>query len=252
MSNYVPLHVHSHYSLLSAVPKIPDLVAHAKKLGCTALALTDNGSLYGAIEFYKECKKEGLKPIIGMHAYLAIRKHTDKQTGVDNRRHRLILLAKNVEGYRNLLKLSSRGHLEGFYYKPRLDRELLEELCGGLIAIAPAFDSDIRALQSMGDEKQLMERLEWYKKTFGENGFYLEVSRHPQIEGHDDEMAQIIELAKRTNIPLIASQEVYYLFPEEKKARETLLLVNSQGEGPKDRERDDSDFSFLPLEEMHA
>ena len=252
MSNYVPLHVHSHYSLLSAVPKIPDLVAHAKKLGCTALALTDNGSLYGAIEFYKECKKEGLKPIIGMHAYLAIRKHTDKQTGVDNRRHRLILLAKNVEGYRNLLKLSSRGHLEGFYYKPRLDRELLEELCGGLIAIAPAFDSDIRALQSMGDEKQLMERLEWYKKTFGENGFYLEVSRHPQIEGHDDEMAQIIELAKRTNIPLIASQEVYYLFPEEKKARETLLLVNSQGEGPKDRERDDSDFSFLPLEETEA
>ncbi len=248
MSRYIPLNVHSHYSLLSALPKIPDLVAHAKKLGLPALALTDNGSLYGAIEFYKECKKEGLKPIIGMHAYLAIRSHTDKQTGVDNRRHRLILLAKNNEGYRNLLKLSSRGHMEGFYYKPRIDRALLEELGNGLIAIAPAFDSDIRALLSMGDEEVVGERIDWYQKVFGKDGFYLEVSRHPEIEGHAEMMEKVIALAQKKEVPLIASQEVLYLYPDEKKARETLLLVNSQGE-PKDFQTDDSDFSFLSPEE---
>jgi len=247
MSRYTPLNVHSHYSLLSALPKIPDLVAHAKKNGCTALALTDNGNLYGAIEFYKECKKQGLKPIIGIHAYMALRSRTDKQTGVDNRRHRLLLLAKNETGYRNLLKLSSRSHLEGFYYKPRIDRELLTEYKEGLIAIAPAFDSDIRSLISTHDEEALRARLRYYTDLFGPSGFYLEISRHPQIEGHEEAMRQIIELGKRHVVPIVAAQEVYYLHQEEKKARETLLLVNSQGE-PKDFQTDESDFSFLPLE----
>ncbi len=248
MSRYTPLNVHSHYSLLSALPKIPDLVAHARKSGCAALALTDNGNLYGAIEFYKECRKKNLKPIIGIHAYLALRSRADKQTGVDNRRHRLLLLAKNETGYRHLLKLSSRSYLEGFYYKPRIDRELLTEYAEGLIAIAPAFDSDISGLLSMHDEKALEARLGYYTNLFGPDDFYLEVSRHPQIEGHDDMMRKIAELGKRYAVPLVASQEVYYLFPEEKKARETLLLVNSQGE-PKDSRTDDSDFSFMPPEE---
>ncbi|MSU56405.1 MAG: DNA polymerase III subunit alpha [Candidatus Taylorbacteria bacterium] len=252
MPRYTPLNVHSHYSLLSALPKIPDLVAHAKKLGCTALALTDNGSLYGAIEFYKECKKQGVKPILGMHAYLAIRGRADKQTGVDNRRHRLILLAKDQSGYHNLLKLSSRGHLEGFYYKPRLDRELLSELKGGLIAIAPAFDSDIRALLQDGDTEKLLERVEWYRSVFGSDGFFLEISRHPQIDGHETMMEKIIAFAKEQNIPLVASQEVYYLSLEEKKARETLLLVNSQAEGPRDFQTDESDFSFMTIEKTEA
>ena len=249
MPKYTPLNIHSHYSLLSALPKIPDLVAHAKKSGCTALALTDNGNLYGAIEFYKECLKKDLKPIIGIHTYLALRSRTDKQTGVDNRRHRLILLAKNETGYRNLLKLSSRAYLEGFYYKPRIDRELLSEYAAGLIAIAPAFDSDIRSLISTHDNEALEARLRYYTDMFGPDGFYLEVSRHPQIEGHDDVMRQIVELGKKYSVPLVASQEVYYLFPEEKRARETLLLVNSQGE-PKDFQTDESDFSFLPPEHI--
>ncbi len=251
MSRYTPLHIHSHYSLLSALPKIPDLVAHAKKLGLKALALTDNGNLYGAIEFYKECKKAGIKPIIGIHTYLAIRGRADKQTGVDNRRHRLILLAKNETGYRNLLKLSTRANLEGFYYKPRIDRELLGEYAEGLIAIAPAFDSDIRSLISMEDEKVLLERIQYYQNLLGKDSFYLEVSRHPQIEGHEEMMQKIIACGKKYAVPLVASQEVYYLFPTEKKARETLLLVNSQGE-PKDFQTDESDFSFLPLEETET
>ncbi|MDO8620541.1 MAG: DNA polymerase III subunit alpha [bacterium] len=249
MSKFVPLNVHSHYSLLSALPKIPDLVAYAKKQGLTALALTDNGNLYGAIEFYKECKSAGLKPIIGMHAYMAVRTRLDKQTGVDNRRHRLLLLAKNEIGYRNLLKLASRASLEGFYYKPRIDREILAEHAEGLFAIAPAFDADIHPFISTADDESALARLNYYQDLFGKDGFYLEVSRHPQIEGHDELMKKVIAFGQKHNVPLVASQEVYYLFPEEKKARETLLLVNSQGE-PKDMRTDDSDFSFLPPEKV--
>src|SRR3989344_6779003 len=249
MSSFVPLHVHSHYSLLSALPKIPELVGRAKLLGLDALALTDSGNLYGALEFYKECKKAGLKPILGMHAYLALRSRKDKQTGVDNRRHRLILLAKDALGYRNLLKLSSLGHLEGFYYKPRIDRELLAEFGKGLIAIVPAFDSDIRALLQAKDEEKLEERLLWYKEVFGKDNVYLEISRHKEIPGHEEMMRELMALSKRKGVPLVASQEVYYLLPEEKKARETLLLVNSQGDHGELR-TDDSDFSFRDPKEV--
>ncbi|HBV01583.1 MAG TPA: DNA polymerase III subunit alpha [Candidatus Taylorbacteria bacterium] len=249
MPQFTPLNVHSHYSLLNALPKIPDLVKHAKKLGCASLALTDNGNLYGALEFYKECKKEGIKPIIGMHAYMAIRSLPDKQAGVDNRRHRLIILAKNETGYRNLIKLSSRAHMEGFYYKPRIDRKLLEEYAEGLIAIAPAFDSDIRSLVSIHDEETVVERVRYYRNLFGEDGFYFEISRHREIDGHDEVMKEIIALGEKHAVPLLASQEVYYLLPEEKKARDTLLLINSQAE-PKDFKTDDSDFSFPIPEKM--
>ncbi len=251
MPEFTPLNVHSHYSLLNALPKIPDLVLLAKKRGYRALALTDNGNLYGALEFYKECKKAGIKPIIGLHAYLAIRGRLDKQTGVDNRRHRIILLAKNEAGYRNLIKLSSRSHIEGFYYKPRIDRDLLTEHAEGLIAVAPAFDSDIRSLLAMRDEEALASRLSFYKELFGEDGFYLEVSRHPEINGHDAAMDALAELGKRRGVPLIASQETYYLLPEEKRARETLLLVNSQSE-PREREADNADFSFPTPEAMQT
>lgn len=136
MSRFVHLHTHSHYSLLEALPKIPELVKKAKKSGMDALALTDSGNLYGAIEFYKECKKEGIKPIIGVDFYVALRTRHDKEARIDNERTRLILLAENNIGYQNLLKLVTTSYLEGFYYKPRIDRELLETHNEGLIAIA--------------------------------------------------------------------------------------------------------------------
>ena len=136
MSRFVHLHTHSHYSLLEALPKIPDLVKYAKKAGMEALALTDSGNLYGAIEFYKECKAQGIKPIIGVDFYVALRTRNDKEARIDNERSRLVLLAENNIGYQNLLKLVSASYLEGFYYKPRIDRELLEKYNEGLIAIA--------------------------------------------------------------------------------------------------------------------
>ncbi|HEY4508535.1 MAG TPA: PHP domain-containing protein, partial [Candidatus Paceibacterota bacterium] len=247
MPRFVPLNVHSHYSLLSALPKIPELVARAKREGHAALALTDNGNLYGALEFYKECKKEGIKPIVGMHAYLALRSRTDKQTGVDNRRDRLILLARNLEGYHNLIRLTTAAHLEGFYYKPRVDRELLERHSAGLIAIAPAFGSDIRRLLQQKEDDALAERVGWYRKTFGADSFFLEVSRHREIDGHDEGVRELAAFARVHNLQLVASQEVYYLTPDEKLARETLLRVSTQGEAA-ERDADESDFSFPPSE----
>ncbi len=249
MPTFVHLNVHSHYSLLNALPKIPDLVARAKASGVTSLALTDNGNLYGALEFYKTCRSEGIKPILGLHAYLAIRTRKDKQAGVDNRRHRIILLAKNHEGYRNLITLSTLSHLEGFYYKPRIDRELLEKYSSGLIAIAPAMDSDIRHLLANRDDVALEDRVRWYRTLFGEENFFLEITRHPEMEGHEKAMEEIVAFAKKNSLPLLASHEVYYLSPDEKKARETLLLINSQAD-PGEFKADDSDFSFPTPEQM--
>lgn len=161
--NFVHLHTHSHYSLLEALPKIPALVAAAKADGQKALALTDNGNLYGAIDFYKECKSHGVKPIIGVDFYVAPRTRHDKQHRVDDRHSRLILLAKNSAGYHSLIQLVSKSHLEGFYYRPRIDRELIERYRDGLIAILPSFGGEhARALRE-GNREQAKETLAWYK-----------------------------------------------------------------------------------------
>ncbi|TSC57764.1 MAG: DNA polymerase III subunit alpha, partial [Parcubacteria group bacterium Greene0416_79] len=201
MPRFTPLNVHSHYSLLNALPKIPELVSRAKECSCPALALTDNGNLYGAVEFYKACRQAGITPIIGVHAYMAFRTRLDKQAGVDNRRHRLILLAKNLAGYRNLLKLVTQSHLEGFYYRPRIDLEILGAHKEGLLAISPAFGSDIRHLLTARGEEAARERVAWYRERFGESGFFIEISRHPEIDGHENAMRQMIHLAKDAGAP---------------------------------------------------
>ena len=154
-SHFTHLHTHSHYSLLNALPKIPELIAAAKENGMSSLALTDNGNLYGAIEFYMMCKTEGLKPLIGVDAYVAARTRFDKEPRIDNRRGRLVLLAKNERGYKNLINLVTKANLEGFYYKPRVDHELLEQHSEGLIAIIPSFAGETSvALKTTTQNKQ--------------------------------------------------------------------------------------------------
>ncbi|MCX6717029.1 MAG: DNA polymerase III subunit alpha [Candidatus Taylorbacteria bacterium] len=245
-SKFVHLHVHSHYSLLSALPKLNDLVKKAKELGMTSLALTDNGNMYGAIEFYQYAKKNGIKPIIGVDAYVAVRTRKDMQAGVDSRRHRLILLAKDFTGYKNLMKLVTYSHLEGFYYKPRIDKELIEKYSEGIIAIAPTFSSEIAAALKMRDKEKAKEKIAYYKKVYGAENFYLEITYHPELEGHEAVMKQTIELAKETDTPLVAAHDVYYLNPEDKIARATLTLVNTHGDiSDRITEDDETDFSFI-------
>lgn len=249
MSRFIHLHTHSHYSLLNALPKIPDLVAAAKADGMDSLALTDAGNLYGAIEFYKECKQEGIHPIIGIDAYVAARMRTDKEPGVDNRRARLIVLAKNLEGYRNLLKLITDSGLEGFYYKPRVDREILAKYHEGLIAIPTSFSGEIANALRMNDQTKAKEIFDWYTNTFGKENVFLEITHHPEIDGHESLQERIITFAREHSAALVAAHDVYYLKPEDRRARETMVKIQSGGtlaeEGQSGFDDAQEDFSFI-------
>jgi len=245
-SKFIHLHTHSHYSLLNALPKINALVDEAIKNEMPAIALTDNCNLYGAIEFYKTCKKKEIKPIIGIDAYVAYRSRLDK-TGIDKERYRLVLLAENEVGYKNLIQLVTLAHLEGFYYKPRIDREILEKYHEGLIAIAPSFSSDILKSLQLANDEQALERLNWYKRVFSgtteKPNFFLEITHHPEIKGHEENMRKMVEFGKNTNTPIVASHDVYYINKEDRVARETLLAVQSQND--EKIEEGDDDFSFI-------
>ncbi|MCC7004918.1 DNA polymerase III subunit alpha, partial [Candidatus Nomurabacteria bacterium] len=248
-AKYVHLHTHSHYSLLNALPKIPDLIKAAKKEGMTALALTDNGSLYGAIEFYKECKKEDIKPIIGIDGFMAARKRTDKEGRVDSERTRIILLAKNRNGYKNLIKLVTLSHLEGFYYKPRMDREILEKYHEDLICISPSFTGDVvTALKNKNREKAI-EVTEYYKTLFKD--FYIEITHHPEIENHEKNMELLKKFADEMNVPIVAGHDVYYLKKEDKKARDTLVAIQKNF-SLRDLNADTGDFHFISNENFES
>ncbi len=262
-SKFVHLHTHSHYSLLNALPKIDALVDEAKKNDMPALALTDNCNLYGAIEFYQACKKAGVKPIIGIDAYVAYRSRHDK-TSIDKERYRLVLLAENDIGYKNLIKLVTAANLEGFYYKPRIDRELLEKYHEGLIAIAPSFSSDILQSLKLSRSEQAIERVEWYKKTFnveptlgnasGETqpealprvgNFFLEITHHPEIAGHEENMKKLLDFARETNTPVVAAHDVYYITPSDRSARETLMAVQNDSDISDKLNSTSDNFSFI-------
>ncbi|MDO8492867.1 MAG: DNA polymerase III subunit alpha [bacterium] len=250
-SKFTHLHVHSHYSLLSALPKIPDLVKTAKKDGMEALALTDNGNMYGAIEFYKECKKNHIKPIIGVDFYLAARTRHNKEHGIDNHRTRLILLSKNLDGYKNLMKLVTKSNLEGFYYKPRIDEELMRDNHEGLIAIIPAFNGQISSALRGNDFVKAEEILKKYSGIFGQENVFMEITHHPDIEGQAALTKNIISLSKKMGVPLVATNDVYYLKPEDKRAREIVMSIQGNPDFEKNNfDSDTSDFSFLSGETM--
>lgn len=242
---FTHLHTHSHYSLLQALPKIPDLVKFAKKQNMTALALTDAGNLYGAVEFYKECKKKEIKPLLGVDFFVAVRTRHDRESRIDNKRTRLILLAKNEDGYRNLIKLVTLSNFEGFYYKPRIDAELIENHKDNLLCIMPSFSGTVALALKNNDKEKAIEEITKHKKWFGDD-FYLELTHHPEIENHEETMAKLIALAKETNTPLVAAHDVYYLEPDDKQARETLVSI--QNEYGSRQGNDPSDWSFISQE----
>jgi len=245
-TNFCHLHTHSHYSLLNALPKLPDLIKKAKDDKMPAIALTDNGNLYGAIEFYQECEKQEIKPIIGVDFYVAIRTRHDKEARIDNQTNRIVLLAKNYEGYQNLIKLVTDSYLEGFYYKPRIDKELLEKYKENLICIMPQFSGDIAKAIKFNDSDKAKELLKFYRDTYTDENLYLELCHHPEIEGFAELSKKIVEFARENDVKLVATQDVYYLNPEDKEARRTLLSVSSTfGGNSSSFDKNDSDFSFI-------
>src|SRR5680860_1492387 len=171
--SFVHLHNHTHYSLLDGLTKIDEMVNFAKEQGSPAIAITDHGNMYGVIEFYQKAKKAGIKPIIGVEAYLASATRFDKNTREDRRSFHLLLLAKNNQGYKNLIKLTSKAHIEGFYYKPRIDWELLKEYHEGIIASSACLAGEIPRLIVAGKLKDAEKRIKEYDELFGRGNFYL-------------------------------------------------------------------------------
>ena len=227
-ADFVHLHVHSHYSLLNALPTPKELATRAKQYNMPALALTDNGALYGAINFYKACTKEDIKPIIGLDAHLAPRTRFDKDAGIDKPRGRVVFLAKNNNGYKNLIKLVTESYINGFYYRPRIDHDLMQELKDDLICIIPSFSGETTLALKNSNAEAAASTLDWYRSLYGEN-CYLELTHHPEIEGHEALQEQIIDLAQKTSTPLVAAHDVYYLNQSDYLARETMIKIQSGG-----------------------
>ncbi len=249
--SFVHLHVHSHYSLLDGLGKAQDIVAKAKKDGAPAVALTDHGVLYGAIEFYKIAKKEGIKPIIGVEAYVAPGSRFDKGTGPKNKPFHLVLLAKNNTGYENLLKLVSKGHLEGFYYKPRIDIGLLKAHSEGLIALTACLAGEIPRLLLNNNEKKAIEKIKLYQEIFGKEDFYLELQDHPELENQMIVNKKIIELAHKLDVPLVATNDCHYVEKDDAEVHDVLLCIQT-GKSVQDTDRMKyiGDFSMRNPEEM--
>ncbi len=226
MAEFVHLHVHSHYSLLDGMGKIDELIDRAQELELPALALTDHGNMYGAIEFYTKCKKAGIKPILGVEAYLAPRGMLDKVPKIDSTAYHQILLAKNEEGYRNLLFLVSEAHMHGMYYKPRIDLDLLAKYSKGLIGTSSCLAGMIPEAIASGDMEKAAKLTKRFVDIF--NGdFYLELQHHPSLESQIKTNEGLKILAKELKLPLIATGDVHYVRPEDKEAQEILLAVNT-------------------------
>lgn len=223
--DFVHLHMHTEYSLLDGANKIKELPTRAKELGMNALAITDHGVMFGVVDFYKECKKVGIKPIIGVEIYVAPRTRFDKEPNIDNKYSHLILLAKNETGYRNLTKLVSTGFTEGFYYKPRIDLEMLEKHHEGLICLSACLAGSINKAILKGDMEKAKQIALWHKNLFGED-YYLEI----QPNGLPEQVLvnqKLIQLSRELNIPLVATNDAHYLKKEDAYIHEVLLCIQT-------------------------
>lgn len=238
------LHTHSHYSFLSALPKIPELVKAAKDAGMSALALTDSGNIHGAIHFYKEAVKKGIKPVFGVDAYIAANSRLEHDP--NEKTTRLVLLAENMEGYKNLLYLVTKSFTEGFCERPRMDLELLKSHHEGLIALVPSFAGAPVRLLSAGDKNGAAAVLDEYVSLFGKDNVFLEVTHHPKVAGHEKRMEALTELSKASGVPLVAQHDVYYLKPDDREATEVLRRIKHGARG----QNEDEDFSFVTESQM--
>lgn len=249
---FTHLHVHSHYSLLDGLPKIDGLIDRALELGMDSLALTDHGSLYGAVEFYKKAKEKGLKPLIGSEIYIAPQRMQDRRPRIDDKNFHLIVLVKNKVGYQNLVYLTTKAWLEGFYYKPRVDKELLKSRAEGLIGSSACLAGEIPQAILNGDLKKAEALALQYQEIFGQGNFFLELQHHVNLPQQAKANEVLIKIGRKYNIPLIISNDIHYLKPEDAEAQDILMLVNTNA-SPDDRERltmKNNDFSMRPPQEL--
>jgi len=253
---FTHLHTHSHYSLLDGLAKIDDLLDRAIELKMDALALTDHGTMYGIVEFYQKAVKKGIKPIIGVEVYIAPNGMHSKIPKIDEKRYHLLLLAKDNTGYKNLIKLTSLAHLEGFYYKPRIDKNLLKKYSAGLIGTSACIAGEIPGKILSGDLDQAEKIALEYKKIFGPDNFFLELESHPNIENQQQIIVNknLIKLSKKLNIPLVAANDIHYIRKEDAAAQDILLCIqmNKQVSDANRMSMTDEDYSMKSQEEMIA
>lgn len=237
---FVHLHTHSHYSLLDGLSKLERLVELAKKYEMPALAITDHGNMYGAIEFYKLAKAKGIKPIIGVEAYVANRGRQDKEPGIDNQRYHLTLLAKNLEGYKNLMRLVTLSHIEGYYYKPRMDKEILRKYSGGIIALSGCLGGELGRALANKDEGRAEQVIREHQDIFGAENYFLEIQqKQDSIPEAATVREGLVKIAKKLNLPLVGTIDSHYPEKDDRKAHETLLAIQTNSDI-----KDENKFSF--------
>lgn len=246
---FTHLHVHTEYSLLDGAARIKDLVSHAKELGMESLAITDHGAMFGVIDFYKECKKQGIKPIIGCEVYTAARKLTDKEADKDKHQGHLVLLAKNEEGYKNLIKLVSIGYIKGYYYKPRIDKDVLRQHSKGIIALSACLAGNVQQRLLQGNYEGAKAEASELLDIFGKGNFYLEL----QDQGLEEEARikpQMLQLSQELDVPVVATNDVHYVRKSDAEAHDVLLAIQTATSiNDENRMRFPNDEFYLKSEE---
>ena len=226
--SFAHLHVHTEYSLLDGSNKIKECVARVKELGMDSVAITDHGVMFGVIDFYRAAKAEGIKPILGCEVYVAPGSRFDKEPGVrgEDRYYHLVLLAENDQGYHNLMKIVSRGFTEGYYYKPRVDMEVLREFHEGIIALSACLAGEVQknVLRGMYEEGKAAALR--YQEIFGEGNFFLELQDHGMQEQKQVNQS-LLRMSQETRIPLVATNDVHYTYAEDEKPHDMLLCIQT-------------------------
>ena len=242
MEDFVHLHVHSEYSLLDGACRLRQLVLRVKEMGMKAVAVTDHGNVFAAVEFYNECKREGIKPIIGCEVYVAPRTRFDRQGRQDSPYH-LILLCKNENGYKNLCKLVSLSYTEGFYSKPRVDYELLSRYCDGLVCLSGCLAGEVSRRLSEGDYQSAKDTVLRYKAIFGED-YYIEVQNH-KFSDETDILPYLYKLAGETGVRLVATNDAHYISAGDAPAQKILMCISTN------TTVDDPDGMSFPTNEFY-
>lgn len=225
------LHTHTHYSLLDGLNKPSKILKIAKADGQPACAITDHGAMYGAIDFYMEAKKQGVKPIIGFEGYVANRTRFDKVAGVDNKRFHLTLLAENMTGYQNLIKLNSLAWIEGYYYKPRMDKDLLRQHGEGVIALSGCPAGELgRAIMAHRDDDELEAIIREYQGIFGKDNYFMEIMHHPDVDDFQHWRDTLVRISRKFDVPLVATQDSHYTCDDDNKAHQVFLAINTAAE----------------------
>lgn len=253
MEEFVHLHVHTEYSLLDGACRIPALVARAQELGQKALAITDHGVMYGVIDFYKECKKQGIHPVIGCEVYVAPRTRFDKVHRIDTSPYHLVLLCKNQTGYQNLIAMVSKASVEGFYSKPRVDLELLRAHHEGLICLSACLAGQIPRRLLEKDYAAARETALLYREIFGPEDYFLEIQDHGILE-QKQILPDLYRLSEETGIPLVATNDVHYVRQEDHRMQSVLVCIqtNHTVNDQSDMEFQTQEFYLKSRQEMES